>query len=119
MPMATRAGNRQFGHDWPSNTISPAVGAKNPEIMLKNVVLPAPLGPMMARSSPGRHLHRHVVDRDQVAELFGDAYANVGHASYCALLACSMPSSPRGKNSTTRTKISPTKDIQLTVIDEI
>ena len=37
--------------------------------MLKNVVLPAPFGPMMARSSPGRHLHRDVADGDKAAEL--------------------------------------------------
>ena len=37
----------------PSNRIRPAVGGKKPLIRLKNVVLPAPLGPMTARSSPG------------------------------------------------------------------
>ena len=38
---------------WPSNRMRPDVGAKKPVIRLKNVVLPAPLGPMMARNSPG------------------------------------------------------------------
>ena len=37
----------------PSNTMLPDVGVKKPVIRLKNVVLPAPFGPMMARSSPG------------------------------------------------------------------
>ena len=31
----------------------PAAGVKKPVIRLKNVVLPAPFGPIMARSSPG------------------------------------------------------------------
>src|ERR1700722_19512760 len=31
----------------------PEVGVKKPVIRLKKVVLPAPLGPMMARNSPG------------------------------------------------------------------
>src|SRR5262249_8856286 len=38
----------------PSNQIRPAVGRISPEISRKNVVLPAPLGPMIERSSPRR-----------------------------------------------------------------
>ncbi len=53
MPDQTRrAGNRSV-MSWPSKTMRPAVGEKNPVIRLKKVVLPAPLGPMMARNSPG------------------------------------------------------------------
>ena len=37
----------------PSNRIEPEVGAKKPLIRLKKVVLPAPFGPITARSSPG------------------------------------------------------------------
>ena len=37
----------------PSNRISPESGASWPLIMLKQVVLPAPFGPIMARNSPG------------------------------------------------------------------
>ena len=36
----------------PSKTMVPEVGGKNPLIRLKKVVLPAPFGPMIARSSP-------------------------------------------------------------------
>jgi hypothetical protein len=36
----------------PSNAMVPDVGGKKPLIRLKNVVLPAPFGPMIARSSP-------------------------------------------------------------------
>src|SRR5262245_6816461 len=36
-----------------SKTIRPAVGRSTPVTQLKNVDLPAPFGPMMARSSPG------------------------------------------------------------------
>ena len=54
MPSAvTSCGLRDFSLEpfWntialPSNSISPAVGTYAPVIMLKNVVLPAPLGPM-------------------------------------------------------------------------
>src|SRR5262245_50242214 len=38
----------------PSNTIRPLVGRSTPVRQLKNVLLPAPFGPMMARISPGR-----------------------------------------------------------------
>ena len=37
----------------PSKIMRPELGRRNPLIRLKNVVLPAPLGPMMARNSPG------------------------------------------------------------------
>ena len=37
--------------------------------MLKNVVLPAPFGPMIARSSPAATLQRDIIDRDQAAEM--------------------------------------------------
>src|SRR5882724_877038 len=40
----------------PSNQMRPEVGAVSPEIRRKNVVLPAPLGPMIDRSSPRRTL---------------------------------------------------------------
>ena len=43
------------------------------------------------------------------------------HPGYCVLLAAArrMPSSPRGKNSTTKMKMTPMNDIQFTVIDEM
>ncbi len=37
----------------PNRVISPSVGASSPLMRLNNVVFPAPLGPMMARRSPG------------------------------------------------------------------
>ena len=60
MPMATRSVTGSLVTISPSKTISPLVGGKKPEIMLKNVVLPAPFGPMMARKLARRHLHRDV-----------------------------------------------------------
>ena len=53
MPIATRFSGEVRVTSWPWNKMRPEVGGKNPLIRLKNVVLPAPLGPMMARSSPG------------------------------------------------------------------
>jgi hypothetical protein len=38
----------------PLNRIRPLVGRRTPVRQLKNVLLPAPFGPMMARISPGR-----------------------------------------------------------------
>src|SRR3954462_40048 len=38
----------------PHSPTLPAVGGNSPEIRLNSVVLPAPLGPRMARRSPGR-----------------------------------------------------------------
>src|SRR5213083_1572728 len=38
----------------PSKTIVPDVGVISPEMRRKNVVLPAPFGPMIERSSPRR-----------------------------------------------------------------
>src|SRR5581483_263662 len=40
----------------PSKTMRPAVGRRTPVRQLKNVDLPAPLGPMIARISPGTAL---------------------------------------------------------------
>jgi hypothetical protein len=38
---------------WPCSSTSPLLGAKRPLIRLNSVLLPAPLGPMMATRSPG------------------------------------------------------------------
>ena len=53
MPAATRLCAGKAVMSLSSNTIDPEVGGKKPLIMLKKVVLPAPLGPITARSSPG------------------------------------------------------------------
>ena len=38
-----------------------------------SVDLPLPLGPSSAVSEPARHLERHVVERDELAEPLGPA----------------------------------------------
>ena len=53
MPHHTRRAGRKWVTSWPSKTMLPDVGVKKPVIRLKKVVLPAPFGPMIARSSPG------------------------------------------------------------------
>ena len=98
--------------------MSPDVGGKKPEIVLKNVVLPAPLGPMIARSSPVATVMRDVLHRAQAAEMLRHI-AHFQHGGHCAPLRWKMPSKPRGKNSTTSTKINPTKLIQFTVMEEM
>ena len=97
--------------------MAPEVGGKNPLIRLKNVVLPAPFGPMIAHISPFATLQRNVAHRHQIAEPLGDVldFENVDGLAH-ALLRCRNPSSPRGKNSTTSTNSRPTNDIQLTVM---
>ena len=58
--------------DSPSNRMSPSCGRYTWLIVLKIDVLPAPFGPMIANSSPGLHVERHVVDRGDAAEPQGD-----------------------------------------------
>ena len=99
----------------PSNMMVPAVGGKKPLIRLKKVVLPAPFGPMMARSSPFATFKRDVAHGDEAAEALGDV---VDLEDVHALLLWKKPSRPRGKNSTTSTNSRPTNDIQLTVMLE-
>ena len=41
---------------WSANRIAPALGLTVPVMTLKSVVLPAPLGPMTARTSPSSTL---------------------------------------------------------------
>ena len=53
MPRQTRRAGSSCVMSSSSNTMRPAVGVRKPLIRLKNVVLPAPLGPITARSSPG------------------------------------------------------------------
>src|ERR1700753_4171038 len=57
-------------------------------------------------------VERHVAYRDQTSKPLGDI---ADFEDVHALLLCRKPSSPRGKNSTTRTNRRPTNDIQLTV----
>ncbi len=53
MPRLTRWCGGMSVMSLPSKTIMPAVGSTRPQTRLTKVVLPAPLGPMMARISPG------------------------------------------------------------------
>ncbi len=59
----------------PANTTSPALGLSMLVIRLKTVDLPAPLGPITARISPGSTRQVDVVDRDQRAEAANEPFA--------------------------------------------
>ncbi len=52
MPRVTRSCVESLVMSRPSKLMVPEVGGKNPLIRLKNVVLPAPFGPMIAHNSP-------------------------------------------------------------------
>ena len=65
-----------------------------------------------------RDAERYLAHRDQAAECLGDA-ADLQHGTHAALRRRSIPSRPRGKNSTTSTNSRPMKLIQFTVIDEM
>src|SRR5665213_990409 len=54
MPNDARRSGRTRSKILPSYETVPAVGRTNPQITLNSVVLPAPLGPMMPTTSPGR-----------------------------------------------------------------
>src|SRR5262249_23654706 len=52
MPRRQRAGAASAVTSAPRKSTRPALGTSNPEMRWNSVVLPAPFGPMMARSSP-------------------------------------------------------------------
>ena len=56
----------------PSNTIWPEVGLYTPVSMLKNVVLPAPFGPIRLTIDRTGNGEVEIGDGDQPAELFAD-----------------------------------------------
>ncbi len=56
----------------PLNCTRPAVGLYTPVSMLKNVVLPAPFGPMSETIEPLGNDEVDVVDRDEPAELLAE-----------------------------------------------
>src|SRR5262249_55701821 len=53
IPRRQRSGSGTSEMSAPRKTTWPAVGRSTPETRWKSVVLPAPFGPMIARSSPG------------------------------------------------------------------
>ena len=59
---------RPRDHRRPRNSIVPAVGSMMPATTLKNVVLPAPLGPMRLTIEPSRDSRSTLADGDQAAE---------------------------------------------------
>ena len=55
----------------PLNSIVPRVGGRNLVNRLKQVVLPAPLGPISAWIVPRAHAQGHIVHGDEAAEFPG------------------------------------------------
>ena len=77
------------------------------------MVLPAPLGPITARSSPGST----VIETSSTATRLPKCLRDVLdlQQAHDAAFRRMMPSTPRGKNSTTSTKNRPMNDIQFSV----
>ena len=123
----------------PLNRICPADGGRTPVSRLKNVVLPAPLGPMTERSSPSTHLEVDAVDGGEAAEDLGQPSALQQHAVDARARAVragaagsgtarrvlrsaprgggpasrvSVPTMPSGRKSTISTKAPPTNTSQ-------
>ena len=67
--------------------IEPAAGLTNPLSTLKNVVLPAPFGPIRPHVPPGKTT-RHVVDRRDAAEADGEVL-DLDHGAFFSAGACS------------------------------
>ena len=93
--------------------IAPEVGAKKPLIRLKNVVLPAPFGPMIARNSPGSIASETPSTAIRLPKRLRDVVDL--QQAHAAALPRSTPRIPRGKNRTTSTKTRPITDIQFSV----
>ena len=113
MPRQTRRAGSRSVTSSPSNMMRPDVGVRKPLIRLKNVVLPAPFGPMTARSSPGST----VIDTSSTATRLPKCLRDVldPQQAHDVAFRRMMPSTPRGKNSTTSTKNRPMNDIQFSV----
>ena len=81
-PMPARGDRfrRQAGDRRPRRRTSPWSGRNMPEIRLKAVVLPAPLGPISACSARSLHGDVDALDRLDAAEALGDAGARRGSA---------------------------------------
>ena len=91
--------------------------------MLKNVLLPAPFGPMIEVSCPAAKRRRDAFERDEAAELLADPlgtkrFAAHGRAHFRHPCASSVPQMPLGRNSTNSTKIAPTMICQCGVQSE-
>ena len=66
----------------PLNVIRPPVGAMNFDSMLKQVVLPAPFGPMSAWIVPRSNAKGNIADRAEIPEALAEAFRdeNIVHA---------------------------------------
>ena len=113
MPLATRASGDSAEMSSSPSLIAPEVGAKKPLMRLKNVVLPAPFGPMIARSSPGSIASETPSTAIRLPKCLETL--STSEQAHAAALPRKTPRMPRGKNLTTSTKTRPITDIQFSV----
>ena len=99
----------------PSKRMRPASGAISPASWPISVVLPAPLGPMMACSSPVRHAKRNRIRGDDAAEALGQRL-DLAAADQPRRAPASSPSMPPRANSTTSRNSGPSTICQYSAM---
>ena len=116
MPRRQRAGAASAVTSSPRKSTRPAVGASSPEIRWKSVVLPAPFGPMTARSSPGStaKLTPSTACRAPKARPSPRA-SSIGAVTRATPSRRAVPTRPPGRKITIRTNTTPVKIIQCSV----
>ena len=100
----------------PWNRMRPALGASEPEMRLKKVLLPAPFGPMIEVRLPEKK--RAVTSASAVKppkRLPSPSTSRIGAALTGSPSAVSEPQTPRGKNRIRSTNNVPTTSCQCTV----
>ena len=119
MPRRQRAGAASAVTSSPRKSTRPAVGASSPEIRWNSVVLPAPFGPMTARSSPGStaKLTPSTACRAPKARPSPRAseHRRLGHPRATRASRRAVPTRPPGRKITIRTNTTPVKIIQCSV----
>ena len=113
MPRQTRRAGSSCVMSSPSNRMRPEVGVEKSADQIEEGGLAGAVGADHRAQLAGLDRHRDVVDGDQAAEMARDVL-DLEQAHDVALRRM-MPSTPRGKNSTTSTKNSPMNDIQFSV----
>ena len=113
MPRQTRRAGSSSEMSSPSKMMRPEVCCQKAADQVEERGLAGAVGTDDGAQLAGLDRHRHVVDGDQAAELLGDVLDP--QQAHDITFRRIMPSTPRGKNSTTSTKNRPMNDCQFSV----